>query len=204
MDYENWVIGINSKDVCERADTIEDFPLDHPKTIIAEHLIHLLNDKEMLVRLAAAETLGCFGMDIVRVALRESVVAEKDNLPKGYMISSLGMIGEIQDLKMLLNMLREERNTDIVSHIYVGIALVSRRIAIKYLIRNLNNESPTTRKSSINELLFLYQNVYLPDVIMAIEGEVSSKEDPQDVDGFKAALSKFKALEEFINDMQDT
>lgn len=135
MDFASWKNMLSSSETLERSDAADSLPDDGEFTEIVQLLIGALHDADDLVRASAAETLGCLDSDDVRSALREALRTETDELPRGYVASSLGAMGHLPDLKLLVD---EARSSDITAwrklHCAQGIAILSLDYAIRTIV----------------------------------------------------------------------
>lgn len=126
MNFEEWKKLLSSSEPGERSDAAEVLPDDGERREVAGLLLEALHDEDYLVRACAAETLGQIDLDEVRSALRSVLETEANALASGYIASSLGEIGELSDLKLLV----DKSSSDAVScwvklHCAQGIAAIA-------------------------------------------------------------------------------
>ena len=99
---EEWIKKLNNIEDIERIDALENPPSSVPASELIPHLIAKLSDSDSLVRLAAAEVLGEYPSEATKKALRDFCVCETDDLARAYGLSSLGLVGDFEDIEFLL------------------------------------------------------------------------------------------------------
>jgi len=201
MSYEKWIKSLGTRDVCDRADSIHNFPRNCSKEIVGSKIVEMLTDDNELVRQAAAETLCEFDYEFARIALRHTIERDAVNLVKEYAISSLGAIAELKDVKYLIEMSGKENDKEILTHIYLGIILAARRVFVRELVSHLSSDSVIIRTSSVNALLFAYHDndiSYICDALRMATEDNAHKTDPE---GYFNAYHKFLAIGRCYSDI---
>jgi hypothetical protein len=104
--FEIWKSMIQSRNAEVRSTAADNPPeLGEDKEIVRLLAAVLQNDEDDHARTCAADSLGYFHLDSARDALRIAVFKEKNEVALGYVITSLGMIGELGDLILLVSKL---------------------------------------------------------------------------------------------------
>lgn len=102
VTFEEWKRAICSEDDAVRSIAADEVPYEGHDEEITQILIAVLHgDRDALARTGAADSLGHFPNDAARNALRKAIETETDSLALCYIFTSLGMIGELQDLSIL-------------------------------------------------------------------------------------------------------
>jgi hypothetical protein len=102
MKFEDWKNLMLSSDVSDRTDAADELPDDGDDEDVVALLNHALQDDDELVRTCAAGSLGNCCTKSARHALRAAIPSESDEIALGYMLGSLGMIGEEEDFETLV------------------------------------------------------------------------------------------------------
>ena len=130
MNFETWKTLITSQDSADRVDAADQTPDASPNEFIP-FLLECLNDSHPLVRTCAADTLGDFSDDHVREGLRNMVVVEEDELAKAYAIASLGEVGTMNDLKLLIRIFESNPSSTIRLRTAKGMFLCMYQLCVE-------------------------------------------------------------------------
>ncbi len=193
-DVSMWKELINNDDEFKRLEALDNPPLDSSDEIVSS-IIERLSDKSENVRQAAAEALCNFDVEDARTALRACIANENSELVKEYAISSLGVIATFEDLKLLIELLKTERNPEILIHVCTGIVVASRKISIDGLLKYVRSDSPALKSSAINALLFSCFNADYDDVLHGIDREIKKSSNEKLKVELENAFSKFEKLQ---------
>ena len=134
MDFEEWKRLITSREPADRSDAADVIPDQAKPEEVVPYLITALQDPVELVRTCAADTLGSYHGDDVAKALRAALQKENDPLTKAYVLSSLGTVGELNDLPRFVEALQNETHPQIQVHAALGLAFCATSNAIKQFL----------------------------------------------------------------------
>ena len=121
MDLNTWKSLITSGEPSDRSAAADVIPDGGTAEELVPYLAICLKDPDSLVRTCAAETIGCFPGDAARVALLEALASESDPLTRAYLLSSLGGIGGLEDVRVILDELGGESHPIIRLHGATGL-----------------------------------------------------------------------------------
>jgi HEAT repeat protein len=102
MNFVQWKKLLASEDSSDRSHAADILPDDGEDEDVAKLLVEALGDSDELVRTCAADSLGNIFLDTARRGLRARIAVETLDLPKAYMLCSLGLIGDDEDLEILV------------------------------------------------------------------------------------------------------
>lgn len=151
--FEAWLSALRSDDGLERSEAAESPPEGAEPQVVVDTLIPLLDDENDLVRMSAAESLGLYPSPETRNALRDYVGREHSPLARANGLSSLGMVGEMGDLALLLGALDGHPEPPIAVHALVGAYELMRRMAKQGLETFLAHERPEVRTLATEALV---------------------------------------------------
>lgn len=121
MDYDTWKVLLNSAESADRSEAADVVPEGAESAQVVRDLANALGDPVPLVRTCAADTLGNFECDDARQALRAQLSAETDVLTRAYVLSSLAQIGQIRDLRLIIDALTSDAPGMIRAHAAYGL-----------------------------------------------------------------------------------
>lgn len=150
---EEWYHNIKSGEESLVLEALEDPPLVESE-IVVESIAKKLVDASSTIRLAAAEALSNYDCDKSRKALRNCIVNETDSLVREYAISSLGQVALVEDLLCLVGLIYSESNSEVLIHVYTGIAAASQKVLIDKMIPIIKGDDTTLISSAINALTY--------------------------------------------------
>lgn len=182
MHRLRWFSLVNSEVVTDRAEAAECPPIDASADEVTAELARLLSDPDETVRLCAAETLGRFSSPETRTALRAFIASEKDHLTKAYGLSSLGMVGLVEDLPLLIDYANAD-SPQIRIHACVAMFRLVQRVAAAQLSALL--ETDDVRGAALGALVELLSP---PDGIIRLLETIQSTENRQDIADDAAAI----------------
>jgi HEAT repeat protein len=139
------LVDLESSVSLDRVDALEEIPRVSLSEEVVPYIVNALSDEDTLVRLAAAEALGNYPSDKNREILREFIVKEDDDLAKAFGLSSLGFIGELQDVSFLLEQLEQNKVPHVRIHILEGLYDLVRRKAKNMMSGYLADEDVQVR-----------------------------------------------------------
>lgn len=175
---KKWLTNIHSNDEFVAIDALDNIP----KTSIdlSSDLIDLARSENTseLVRQAAVEALSNFDTEKVRDCLRNLIINEQSDLVKEYAISSLGEIGNLKDLKFIIDIIEKKISDEVLVHVYLGIFLAAKNVAIKELLSIMKNGDDIIKSSSINALKYMLLSFCSEDICDSLKLE--SKKRPTD------------------------
>lgn len=151
MKFDEWKRLIASADPSDRYDAADEIPEGASPEQLAPYLIACLQDESELVRAAAADTLGCFETNEVRLALQQAISKETDMLARAYLISSLGAVANIEDLATFQRTLSMETDQNVRVHSAEALAFCSTRIAMAEFSKGITSMG-TVKTASANLL----------------------------------------------------
>lgn len=150
--FAAWRAALASDEPLDRCDAAEGPPEDVAPERVVEALIPLLHDPSDLVRASVAESLGRYpGTDAAK-ALRTHVTAETDELARAYALSSLGLVGSLSDVDVLLGALGRDASPHVEIYALVGLHELVRRLAKQGLTAYLAHEQPEVRSAAAGAL----------------------------------------------------
>lgn len=103
MKLDRWKKLISSDNPANRSHAADILPDGKKFGEVTTLLIKALHDEDALVRTCAADTLGLINSNRVRIALRTAYARETDDLVRNYIADSLGFVGTLSDLRMLVD-----------------------------------------------------------------------------------------------------
>jgi HEAT repeat protein len=121
MDYDTWKALLSSADSSDRSEAADIVPEGGEAAEVVRDLMNTLRDPVPLVRTCAADTLGYFECEEARQALRARLALETDELARAYVLSSLGEIGQIKDLRPIIDVLTSDTPKMIRAHAAYGL-----------------------------------------------------------------------------------
>lgn len=177
VTFEEWVKRTMSNEPLDRCEAVEQFPELEDETQVAGILVSILDDEDELVRVEAAEQLAFFELEPVRQALWLRLSIEESELVKGYLLSSIGQVGDLRDLQPLLE-LSESPSSRVQWNALVGLhRLVSRHVTQK--LRGLVNASPRESGPPITALMVFLHVFWLRNIEEFVD-DTESVLDPTD------------------------
>jgi HEAT repeat protein len=186
-----WKEKIVSRVEFDRLEALDKIPSDLSSDVLNAVLM-CVDDESELVRQAVAEALSLFDDDKARTALKGLAKDKDQPLVKQYALSSLGTIGGIEELKLLIEYFQSEMDRGIRVHIVTGMALAARRIAMNNLSEILTEDEAVLKSSAIMSLLFFYQVDELRDVLDKLEQEVRANPENDDLINAHIRLSRIQ------------
>ena len=155
MNFERWKTLMESPETLDRVDAADVLPDGDITAEVKTMLLNALNDQEELVRACASGTLGSIDDDEVRQALRAALREEVDNVAKGFIASSLGAIGHLEDITLLVE---ESARTDVTGsyvrlHCAQAIVTLALRHSMAEIVSGSNSENPELRGVALARLV---------------------------------------------------
>jgi HEAT repeat protein len=133
--FEEWKKRTNSEDNLDRVDAAEDFPDTEDPTQVASVLVSMLDDVDELVRTEAADQLAYFHIEFVRNAILSRLEIEASELVRGYLIQSIGEVGDMRDLQLLRSLTEQVQPIRIRFCAFSGL----NRIVSRYVTQGLSD-----------------------------------------------------------------
>lgn len=189
-----------STDFLIRSDAADNFPDHVNSSEVAQTLIRMLDDDSDLVRTSSAESLSFFRLDEVRSALWRRFEIETSDLVKGYLISSIGEVGDMRDWSSLMELSESSHITRVQTNALVGMQRLCSRFTTMRL-RDIVVAQPEDLGTSVTSLL-VYLHVFwlrdIPDFVNNVEPV--AKEDSQLwIDDLEKLRSVTNQLREFAD-----
>lgn len=150
--FAAWCAALASDEALDRCDAAESPPGDVAPARVVSALIPLLDDPSDLVRASAAESLGLYPGTEAAKALRAYVTAETDALARAYALSSLGLVGSLGDVDVLLGALAQDEPPHVEIYALAGLHELVRRLAKQGLATYLAHEQPAVRSAAAEAL----------------------------------------------------
>lgn len=169
-------LGLKSADPLDRIEALEVICVS-PCPEVFHLVLCALRDENALVRLAAAEALATYDRQEAREALRAYVEWEPDPLAAGYGLSTLGLIAEMDDLRLLSHELDRATSPEKQIHAAVGLATAALRVGGRVLARHLSDAEAERRHLAVDGLLAALQYVS-PEVARALDVRLDEEDDP--------------------------
>ncbi|MBA3404524.1 MAG: hypothetical protein H0X17_00430 [Deltaproteobacteria bacterium] len=186
-----WLSDLNSEVSTERIDAIEHPPVDIDDDKVVSAVIPLLHDLDDLVRLCAAETLGLYADPNGLEALRIFVSRERDPLARAYGLSSIGLIGETKDIKLLVDGSSRGQHPQVRVHAYRGLFDLVRRYAKEGLLSLVpHDEVQDVAVLTLSEVLLPRSD---DDVLLALDFYAEREVNPVRRDELAALLERLRA-----------
>lgn len=156
MDFEEWKRLISSPDFSDRSYAADELP-NGPSKAVVSLLVKCLDDPAPIVRACAADTLGALPATKESLAaLRTAVVREPNELARSFALSSLGGIGELEDIDLLVEAIRKESGSLPRLHATLGLGFCSLRETVDRLLSYVRRKSPNQRRSAAANTLGEY------------------------------------------------
>lgn len=121
IDFDTWKSLLRSADDAVRCGAADIVPKGADPLQVIHELKTALGDPDAFVRTCAADTLGYFEYEEASEALRARLVVETDVLTQAYLLSSLGVIGTVEDLKLIAGFLKNDTPSMIRAHAAYGL-----------------------------------------------------------------------------------
>jgi HEAT repeat protein len=163
VSMEEWRVFATSDDPLVRCDAAENFPEVGDRNEVASVLISMLEDEDELVRTEVAESLAFFKLDAVREALWRRFDVEISDLVKGYLISSIGEVGDMRDFPSLLELSESSQNGFVGPNVLAGMQRLVSRYAVGKLCTQLE-AAPDRSGPAITSLMVFLHVFWLQDV----------------------------------------
>jgi HEAT repeat protein len=153
MTFDEWRSLISSPDAADRSHAANNLPDGEITPDVFLLLSRALEDEDALVRTCAVDSLGVINNEQARTALRTAFATETDSLTRSYIVDSLGFIGELRDLKLLVdNVLKEETDQRVSLTSAEAIAALALNYAEKTIADQCSVEDWKQRASAFARL----------------------------------------------------
>jgi HEAT repeat protein len=121
MDYDTWKALLSSANSADRSAAADVVPEGAEPAQVVRDLTKSLGDSDPFVRTCAADTLASFECEEARQALRAQLAVETDELARAYVLSSLAKIGQIGDLRPIIDALTSDTPKMVRAHAVCGL-----------------------------------------------------------------------------------
>jgi hypothetical protein len=174
MNFDEWKAAI--QDPAKRSEALDVLPEDGHDEEVVNILREVLCSPEWLDRTSAAELLGNCHTESARVALRKSIAQEKNEVALGYMICSLGMIGNPIDYTLLISKLSEE---NISPRMKIDLAEALLHLAVNNSVSTISAEyqRSTSEQDTVGIPALLRIVECMNEAFAHIEKQVLSRRD---------------------------
>ena len=194
LDFATWKRHILSAEASERSYAANRLPTDAGARAVIPHLLRCLDDVDAFVRTCAAGTLRHFPRPAIRRRLAEKVDVETDELTISYLLSSLGEIGGLAEVPILLRHAQPKVSRRVRLSAAYGLQCCAENIAKTQFISALNSSYDSRRRSAANLIRHTIDKRYADaeDLIATIQKRLDNEQNPGVADTFENTLHELR------------
>ena len=194
LDFATWKRHILSAESSERSYAADQLPTDAGARAVMPHLLRCLDDVDAFVRTCAADTLRHFPRPAIRQRLAEKVDVETDELTICYLLSSLGEIGGLAEVPILLRHAQPNVSRSVRLSAAYGLQCCAENIAKTQFISALNSSYDTRRASAANLISNAIDKRYADaeDLIATIQKRLDDEQNPGVADTLENTLHELR------------